>query len=256
MKAVAHSRRRLAQVILLMAAVAGGWLTAKAQDKKPAPVPPYAGAWVGRGVIWELTLDETRRKLSRWSDTDFWFTIDPAGKVSGQGHITFQAELNALRWPFPAPGKGRLEAAVHAVSEPVFRQYALTGAVSPAKADPKAIALTLAVTGEHDSLLPGPAFAFRFRTPAVFAGAKSAADIQTVKISAQGWSPFQGLTAAVLPHAAGPYVAAAHEAGPTHRIDWYAHQIGDHQPAQLAAEVKKLTAAVEELRKKAAAKPK
>ena len=233
-----NSRTEWVRVLALSAAlVAVGWIAAQAQEaaapEAAKPPPPFAGYWVGKGAIWELALNDAARKLTRRSETDFWFTIDKTGQVRGQGYISYEAELQALKWKIPVAGAGDLNAEVSGIAEKHSIQYEIQGTAAPDAEDKDKVQLALRVEGEQDSVIPGQEFQFVISASVSFAAvAKADKTIKDIKIAAKAWSPFQGLTPVITQHLGGPYTAGATKAGQDYSIEWHAVQSRPRPPGR------------------------
>jgi len=242
---------RPAFLAVCAALVLAGASPARAQA--PRPEPPYTGYWIGSGSIWELPINTAFVKLSRRSETEFWFVVGRDGAVSGQGYVSYQAELEALKWNVPAPGVGSIEAEVSGRSEKVTYKYDITGQAQGGTE------LVLKVVGQQDNLsIPAFAFDFIIRArvstplpgPAAPAGANVSRNIQEIKVPAKGWSPFQNVAAPLRPHPAGRYTVEVRQTGAAFGIEWHAIQVVPGDANEQREELRRLRKDVEELKQK------
>lgn len=190
-------------------------------------------------------------KLTRRSETDFWFVVNRDGIASGQGYVSYQAELDALKWNVPAPGVGSIEAEVSGRSEKVTYKYDITGQV-------KGTELVLQVVGQQQNLAI-PAFAFEFiirarvsvplPTPAP-TGTSAGRNIQEIKVGAKGWSPFQNIPGPLREHPAGRYTVEVKQSGAAFGIEWHAIQVVPGEVNEQREELRRLRKELEELKQK------
>lgn len=235
---------------LLWSVVAGlPFITRIAQAAEPS----YAGYYFGRGSIWEKALDDPFRKLTRRSETEFWFTIDKNGRVNGEGFVSYQAELKALKWKV-----GPVDAEVEGSSEKTTFKFQIVGEVA---GGPESPVLQIKAVGEDENMTVA-AFSFDFsivarvNLPSVAGAPATAPEIKPITIAAKGWSPFQGLKPSLSRHAAGPYTLEAKDAGEKFSISWHAVQVtsapGSAEYAALLREMLELKRDVERLKQERA----
>jgi hypothetical protein len=201
---------------LVAGVVVGPAAPAWAQDSKV-----LAGYWEGKGTIWDRPLDDAVRKLTRRSETTFWFACDKQLRCRGEATTTYAADLQAVKWSIPLPS-GAIEAAVAGSSEKTTLTYPIEGTIADRK-------LQLRVVGEAaDLVVPNAAFEFVLTAtatlPATGAIPSRAPSMQIIKIPAKAWSPFQQLEAPITKRPQGPYVAAVKKAGEKFSIEWYAQR--------------------------------
>jgi hypothetical protein len=253
----------LALILLAGSGPPGSWVsTAQAQAPAAAPPPPWGGMWSGKGIIRQKLMDDPIRKLTRSSEVDFWFVVDPNGRVHGQGFIAYSAELKAMKWKVPVPNMGTIDAEVAGSSGKIIHRFGVAGTLTdtPRRAPGPAMTpggtrqadhgrnhencemeLTLYATGtgengqpaqEVDSLIPGLTFDFKIEAsvnvPAGAGGVSVAPGaqpgMQVIAITAKGWSPFQGLKPKVERGPGEPLRVMAEDKGEKHYILWYAVQ--------------------------------
>jgi hypothetical protein len=208
--------------------------------------PPYSGTYFGRGNIWEKALDDPFRKLTRRSEAEFWFSIDRAGKVSGEGYVSYHAELKALKWKV-----GPIDAEVEGSSEKLTFKFQITGEVAGGLDSPT---LTLKAVGQDENMTIA-AFAFDFsivarvNLPSVAGAPATSPEIRPITISAKGWSPFQGLKPPLVKHGAGLYTVDGSSSGEKFGIHWHAFQMSAGQSRELLEIVLKLQKDVDDLKR-------
>jgi hypothetical protein len=201
---------------LVAGVVVGPGAPAWAQDSKV-----LAGYWEGKGTIWDRPLDDAVRKLTRRSETTFWFACHKQLRCRGEATTTYAADLQAVKWSIPLP-TGAIEAAVAGSSEKTTLTYPIEGTIADRK-------LQLRVVGEAaDLVVPNAAFEFVLTAtatlPATGAVPARAPSMQIIKIPAKAWSPFQQLEAPITKRPQGPYVASVKKAGEKFSIEWHAQR--------------------------------
>jgi hypothetical protein len=178
-----------------------------------------AGYWEGKGAIWERPIDDAVRRLTRRSETEFWFVCDNDGACKGETTTAYSAELDAIKWSIPLPTGGSIEAAVEGTSEKTKFTYPIEGSIAGGK-------LQLRAAGESaDMVVPNASFEFVLHAvvgmPTMGAAPSlPAPQITVIRIPAKGWSPFQGLQADITKRPHGPLVGAAKSAGEKFSIEW------------------------------------
>ena len=188
------------------------------------------GFWTGRGIIWEKALDDPFRKLTRKSEVDFWFVISPMGEVKGKGFISYEAELEAIKWKIPVPNVGEIEAEVRGSSQKELFEFDVTGTLR--ESDYGTCLLLKAATEEgvegDDYVIPGLKFEFKIEamavTPLTPPAPEARIGFYEIPIEAVAWSPFQGLCAQIQQTSYGCYQAKAESKGEKFYILWYAIQ--------------------------------
>jgi hypothetical protein len=198
-----------------------------------------AGYWEGKGTILDRAIDDAIRKLTRRSETEFWFSCDGQGRCRGEATTLYSATLQAVKWSIPTPAGG-IDAAVEGSAEKSTFTYPIEGVITGGK-------LQLRVVGEStDLVVPNGAFEFVLTATASvpsMAGAPAAApSMQVIRIPAKAWSPFQKLEAPIRRRPHGPYVAAAKRSGERFSIEWHVQRHPSYDldvlKAQLKAEIK------------------
>jgi hypothetical protein len=236
-------RQRVKKVGVCGAAVAG--CLAASVVLGPVPVArgqdaaALAGYWEGKGTISDRPIDDAIRKLTRRSETQFWFSCDTQLRCRGEATTLYGATLQAVKWSIPTPA-GSIDAAVEGSAEKSTFTYPIEGAISGGK-------LQLRVVGESaDLVVPNGAFEFVLTASATVpsvGGAPSAApSMQVIRIPAKAWSPFQKLEAPISRRPQGPFVAAVKQSGAKHSIEWHVQRHPSYDlealKAQLKAEIK------------------
>lgn len=198
-----------------------------------------AGYWEGKGTISDRPIDDAIRKLTRRSETQFWFSCDPQLRCRGEATTQYGASLQAVKWSIPTPAGG-IDAAVEGSAEKSTFTYPIEGAISGGK-------LHLRVVGETpDLVVPNGAFEFVLTATASvpsMAGAPAATpSMQVIRIPAKAWSPFQNLEAPITRRPRGPFVAAVKRSGEKHSIEWHVQRHPSYDldalKAALKAEIK------------------
>lgn len=226
----------------LVALVSTAATTAAAQ----APPRPAAwqGLWTGKSVIWEKPLNDAVRKLTRTSDADFWFVVDASGQVHGEGFVTYQAELKAIKWKVPLPNGGTIDAEVAGSSGKQIFKFGIGGQVvdkqggrHPQNHETCPFEISLQALGdqegqpvpEQDGNIPGISFTFSIdasvTVPAGMGGGVAPGaqpGIFSIPMPAKGWSPFQGLHPDATVRPGEPARVMAQSRGEKHFILWYA----------------------------------
>jgi hypothetical protein len=191
-----------------------------------------AGYWEGKGVITDRAIDDAIRKLTRRSETQFWFSCDRQLRCRGEATTLYGADLQALKWSLP----GGIEAAVEGNAEKSIFTYPIEGTIAGGK-------LQLRVVGESsDLIVPNGAFEFVLTATASvpsMAGAPAAApSMQVIRIPAKAWSPFQKLEAPITRRPQGPYVGAVKRSGEKFSIEWHVQRHPSYDLEALKAELK------------------
>lgn len=225
------------------AVVAGGlaaWIVlGSAAVARGQEAAALAGYWEGKGTIVDRPIDDAIRKLTRRSETQFWFSCDAQLRCRGEATTLYSASLQAVKWSIPTPAGG-IDAAVEGNAEKSTFTYPIEGAITGGK-------LQLRVVGEStDLVVPNGAFEFVLTATATvpsMAGAPSAApSMQVIRIPAKAWSPFQKLEAPITRRPHGPYVAAVKRSGEKYSIEWQVQRHPSYDldalKAQLKAEIK------------------
>ena len=222
---------------------------ATAQNETPA----HAGMWFGKGETWEETGEVGVRLIYRRSDSEFWFRVQPSGKVVGQAYVSYSGELIAMEWEVPVPGSGSINAGVSGGSEKTTFQVDLEGQVTPEGQ------LTLKPVGETgDMTVDGMEFNFEIRasvsapvplgSSGVSVDTGLSPEFTVIDIPAKAWSPFQGLTADVKKHPAGAMTVDVTNEGDKFRIHWHATQVVPARIEQLQEKVEALEKALAALK--------
>jgi hypothetical protein len=225
-------RSRAAVVAICLAIWSACWPVPGSMAQE---APALAGYWEGKGTIVDRVIDDAIRKLTRRSETQFWFSCDMQLRCRGEATTLYAASLQAVKWSIPTPA-GSIDAAVEGSSEKSTFTYAIEGAIIGGK-------LQLRVGGESaDLVVPGGAFDFVLTATATvpsMGGAPSAApSMQVIKIPAKAWSPFQKLEAPITRRPHGPYVAAVKRSGEKHSIEWHVQRHPSYDLEALKAELK------------------
>jgi hypothetical protein len=191
-------------------------LPAPAPSRIRTPSETLTGYWEGKGATWEKALDDAIRKLTRRSETEFWFVVDESGKIRGEATTVYSAELDAVKWNIPLP-TGGIEAAVRGRSEKKKVTFPIVGTFANRE-------LALQADGEADMIVPNTQFEFVISASVSLSGGfgapASSPQLMDVKIPANGWSPFQGLKAPITKRPEGPLVAKVESSGPKYSIEW------------------------------------
>jgi len=208
----------------------------------------YSGYWIGSGVIWEKVINDPLRKLTRRSETEFWFVADEEGKISGEGFITYEAELQAMKWQIPLPTGGTIDAQVSGASEKTTRKYQIWGIIA---GDNK---LSIKVANETgDMTIPGAEFEFGIVASVTIPigvgglGTEVEPEFQIIKIPAKAWSPFQGIEPIIEAHIGGPHLAQVSESAEKYSLEWHAIQMISPRFTELEARVDSLKEQLESL---------
>lgn len=194
-----------------------------------------AGYWEGKGAISDRPIDDAIRKLTRRSETQFWFSCDTQLRCRGEATTLYGASLQAVKWSIPTPA-GAINAAVEGTSEKSTFTYPIEGAISGGK-------LQLRVVGESaDLVVPNGAFEFVLTAtatvPSIGGAPSSAPSMQVIRIPAKAWSPFQKLEAPITRRPQGPFVAAVKQSGEKHSIEWHVQRHPSYDLDALKAELK------------------
>lgn len=214
----------------------------------PAPrQSPWTGMWSGRGITTEKLMDDAVRKLTRTSETDFWFVIDADRNVKGEAFVTYSADLKAMKWKVPVPNMGTIDAEVAGSSGKIIKRIGIRGTLNDSPGPSHSIdhrdcnfTLALQAMGQEGgkaapevkSIVPGVAFDFKIEANVnVPAGAGGISvnpgaqpGVQVLSVPGKGWSPFQSLTPRVERGPGEPMRVAAEDKGEKHYILWYAVQ--------------------------------
>jgi hypothetical protein len=201
----------------------------------------YSGYWIGSGATWQKLADDPIRKVTRRSETQFWFVVDGDGNVTGEGYISYQAEMQAMKWKVPIPKAGSIEAEVAGGSEKVTRRYGIEGSISTEGQ------LVLRVVGESAQMtIPGAEFEFAIHAtwsaPVGIAGLESTAGLKVIeiKVPAKAWSPFQGKKPSITQHQGGPHVVDVSESNARFGLSWHAIQMVSPRFLELERRVRAL----------------
>jgi hypothetical protein len=226
--------------IAVVASCLVGWaMIAWAPGAAAQEAPVLAGYWEGKGTIVDRPIDDAIRKLTRRSETQFWFSCDAQLRCRGEATTLYGATLQAVKWSIPTPA-GTINAAVEGSAEKSTFTYPIEGAITGGK-------LQLRVVGESaDLVVPNGAFEFVLTATATVpsvGGAPSAApSMQVIRIPARAWSPFQKLEAPITRRPQGPFVAEVKQSGEKHSIEWHVQRHPSYDldalKAQLKAEIK------------------
>jgi len=207
----------------------------------------YSGYWIGSGVIWEKVIDDPLRKLTRRSETQFWFIVEEEGKISGEGFITYEAELQAMKWQIPLPTGGTIDAQVSGASEKTTRKYQIWGMIEDGK-------LSINVANEtEDMTIPGAEFEFSIvasvTIPIGVGGLETEIEpeFQIIKIPAKAWSPFQGREPVIEVHIGGPHLVEFSESTEQYGLEWHAIQMISPRFTELEGRVESLEKQLEDL---------
>ncbi|HEY7521472.1 MAG TPA: hypothetical protein VIE36_24545 [Methylomirabilota bacterium] len=197
--------------------------------------PALAGYWEGKGTIVDRAIDDAIRKLTRRSETQFWFSCDRQLRCRGEATTLYGVSLQAVKWSIPTPA-GAIDAAVEGSSEKSTFTYPIEGAIAGGK-------LQLRVVGESaDLVVPGGAFEFVLTAtatvPAMGAAPSAAPSMQVIRIPAKAWSPFQKLEAPITRRPQGPYVGAVKQSGEKHSIEWHVQRHPSYDIEALKAQLK------------------
>lgn len=140
--------------------------------------PPWAGLWVGSGATFEKLLDDPIRKLSRRSESSFWFVVAEDGRVHGEAIVAYSARLEPIKFKVPVPGAGSIEAEVGGEAPRRYFRIGIGGRVVDAASgqppdgqDREALPLTLRLIAmgedeegqaapEEDGRIPGVEYQF------------------------------------------------------------------------------------------------
>lgn len=218
-----RSRARIAVSLFAAVAVAalvpGASGVARGDPPPPGPGGRVYGYWEGKGAIWQKAIDDKWRKLTRRSETTFWFVADKDGNARGEATTTYAADLQAIKWSIALPA-GSIEASVEGRSEAKKIVYPIEGTVTRESVSLKAV-------GEDSEMtVPGTGFDFviyaNVTLPLPAGTAAGLPQLMDIKIPAKGWSPFQALSAPVVKRPHGPLVASAKSAGDKFSIEWEA----------------------------------
>ena len=235
--------RIMKMIIVSLICIMGG-IVARAESPD---CQKYSGYWIGSGVIWEKVIDDPLRKLTRRSETQFWFVMDEEGRISGEGFITYEAELQAMKWQIPLPTGGTIDAQVSGASEKTTRKYEIWGIVEDDK-------LSIKVANETDDMtIPGAEFEFSIvasvTIPIGVGGIETEVEpeFQIIKIPAKAWSPFQGIEPVIEAHIGGPHLAEVSESAEKYSLEWHAIQMISPRFTELEARVEALEEQLEGL---------
>jgi len=208
----------------------------------------YSGYWIGSGVIWEKVIDDPLRKLTRRSETQFWLVVDEEGKISGEGFITYEAELQAMKWQIPLPTGGTIDAQVSGASEKTTRKYQIWGIIAGGNK------LSIKVANETgDMTIPGAEFEFSIVASVTMPisaggfGTEVEPEFQIIKIPANAWSPFQGREPVIEEHIGGPHLAEVSESTEQYGLEWHAIQMISPRFTELEDRVDSLEKQIEDL---------
>jgi hypothetical protein len=194
-----------------------------------------AGYWEGKGTIFDRPIDDAVRKLTRRSETQFWFSCDRQLLCRGEATTVYGADLQAVTWSIPLP-TGAIDAAVEGSAEKTTFNYPIEGTIVDGK-------LRLRVVDESsDLVVPNAAFDFvlsaNVTIPSISGAPSAAPSMQVIKIPAKAWSPFQKLEAPITQRPRGPFVAAIKKAGEKFSIEWHVQRHPSYDLEALKAEIK------------------
>jgi hypothetical protein len=209
--------------------------SASAFGQEPQRITGY---WEGKGAVWERPIDDAIRQLTRRSDSEFWFVCDGSGSCKGEATTNYSADLTAIKWTIPLPSGGSIEASVAGSSEKTKFTYPIDGTVANGT-------IQLRASGESsDMVVPNVAFNFVLRAmvnlPSIPPAPGASPQMRIISIPAKGWSPFQGLQAAITKRPHGPLVAAAKSAGDKFSIEWQVQRNPTYDLSDLANELEPL----------------
>lgn len=231
-------------IIVSLVCITGG-IVARAEN---SDYQKYSGYWVGSGVIWEKVIDDPLRKLTRRSETQFWFVVDGEGEISGEGFITYEAELQAMKWQIPLPTGGTIDAQVSGASEKTTRKYQIWGTIAGGNK------LSIKVANETgDMTIPGAEFEFSIVASVTIPlsvgglGTEVEPEFQIIKIPANAWSPFQGREPIIEVHTGGPHLAEVSESAEKYGLEWHAIQMISPRFTELETRVEALEEQLEGL---------
>ena len=237
-------RFRIVKMIIVSLICFMGGVMARAEG---TDYQKYSGYWIGSGVIWEKVIDDPLRKLTRRSETQFWFVVDEEGKISGEGFITYEAELQAMKWQIPLPTGGTIDAQVSGASEKTTRKYQIWGIVEDNK-------LSIKVANETgDMTIPGAEFEFSIVASVTIPigvgglGTEVEPEFQIIKIPANAWSPFQGREPVIEEHIGGPHLVEFSESAEKYGLEWHAIQMISPRFTELEDRVDSLEKQLEDL---------
>lgn len=170
--------------------------------------------------------------------------VDAGGQVHGEGFITYQAELKAIKWKVPMPTGGTIDAEVAGSSGKRIFKFGIGGHVvdtqqghHPPFHETCPFQLSLQAMGEAEGKpapeqsgnIPGITFNFTIdasvTVPAGMAGGVAPGaqpGIFSIPIPAKGWSPFQGLEPTAVVNPGEPARVMAESKGEKYYILWYA----------------------------------
>jgi hypothetical protein len=207
----------------------------------------YSGYWIGSGVVWEKVLDDPFRKLTRRSETQFWFVVDKEGRITGEGFITYEAQLQAMNWQIPLPNGGSIDAEVSGGSEKTIRKYEIWGIIAEENK------LSIKVANETaDMTIPGAEFEFSIVATVTLPvgagglGTEAKPEFQVIKIPAKAWSPFQGREPVIEAHIGGPHLAEVSESAEQYNLEWHAIQMVSLRFTELESRVDSLEEQLED----------
>jgi len=193
-------------------------------------------------------IDDPLRKLTRRSETQFWFIVDGEGGISGEGFITYEAELQAMKWQIPLPTGGTIDAQVSGASEKTTRKYEIWGFVAE---DNK---LSIKVANEtEDMIIPGAEFEFSIVASVTIPvgvgglGTEVEPEFQIIKMPAKAWSPFQGREPVIEAHIGGPHLVELSESTEQYGLEWHAIQMISPRFTELEDRVDSLEEQLEDL---------
>lgn len=229
-----------------------------AAQEKPGKTPPWAGLWFGKGETFQEIGEYDFKVVTRRSDCEFWFRIQPDGEVVGQAYVSYSAELRAMEWNVALP-KGEIDAKVEGGSEKTTFKIDLEGEFTPDRVDAEDSetgTLKLKAVGEDDDLkIEGLEFEFKIVAALSMpiglgpvSGAEAGTDFTVISIPAHGWSPFQNVTPKIEAHPVGAMTVDATSEGEKFRIHWHATQVVPARVENLQSRVEELERALAELK--------
>jgi hypothetical protein len=208
----------------------------------------YSGYWTGSGVVWEKVADDAFRKLTRRSETQFWFVVDKEGKITGEGFISYEAQLQAMSWQVPLPSGGSIDAEVSGSSEKTTRKYEIWGNITEGNK------LSIKVANETENMtIPGAEFEFSIVATVTIPvgagglGTEAKPEFQVIKIPAKAWSPFQGREPFIEAHVGGPHLAEVSESAERYSLEWHAIQMISPRFSELETRIDSLEEQLENL---------
>lgn len=199
----------------------------------------FSGYWIGYGSSMQKVADDPFRKVTRRSETQFWFVVNEDGSISGEGYTSYEAEMQAMGWKIPVPNAGSIEAEVSGGSEKVTRKYAIVGQITEDNQ------IDLKAANETENMtIPGADFKFSinatWKAPVGISGVQTTAGLKMIeiKVPAKAWSPFQGKKPEIRQHMGGPHVVDVSLSGAKYGLEWHAIQMVSPRIVDLEERVK------------------